>query len=382
MTADPDVVVIGAGIAGASVAWHLSARSDLTVQVFDRGGLADETTAKSAAFFGFYGHPVERELKRYGMAVYNDFYADPRRQLQHRLLGRLRVATSTTGAADLRSEPYPNGVTLLDDTAVRRHVLCPSLDESAITAATYRGHVGYHDSRELALEFLDRARANGVIVSPEAPVEEILTDGTTVEGVRVDGDRVDAAAVVACAGPWTPRLLADVDVQVPGYQSLAPVLELESDRLRAASLPIVTHVETGAYVRDAGDGQFILAHHPPDPDPSIRYQPDDVADEVPRDLRSLMRSFLEQVLSPLSSADVIGERVGVRSHTPDGLPIIGWTGVEGLSLVAFDSSGIQLAPAAGDIVADQLLHGEVTEHYEVVSISRFDDCEDVRCSLD
>ncbi len=60
---DDPIAVVGAGIAGASVAYHLSERTDRPVVVYDRGSPAGETTARSAAFFGFYGSDLERQLK-------------------------------------------------------------------------------------------------------------------------------------------------------------------------------------------------------------------------------------------------------------------------------------------------------------------------------
>jgi sarcosine oxidase subunit beta len=74
--------------------------------------------------------------------------------------------------------------------------------------------------------------------------------------------------------------------------------------------------------------------------------------------------------------------VGLRGLTPDSNPIVGWTDVEGVSVVAYNATGIQHAPAAGWILGRQLLDGDPTEYYEDVSISRFDGHTDVRTGAD
>jgi sarcosine oxidase subunit beta len=86
--------------------------------------------------------------------------------------------------------------------------------------------------------------------------------------------------------------------------------------------------------------------------------------------------MLERFLPSLSDAPVVDEWVGVRSLTPDGNPIAGWTAVDGLSVIAFNTSGIQLSPGVGDVVATQLVDREPTNYYDSLSISRFEGYQD------
>jgi glycine/D-amino acid oxidase-like deaminating enzyme len=84
----------------------------------------------------------------------------------------------------------------------------------------------------------------------------------------------------------------------------------------------------------------------------------------------------------LEETEETGEWVGIRSSIEDGVPIVGWTEKKGFLIAAFDSSGIQLAPAVGNIIAKQLLNGDPTEFYDRVSISRFKGHRDVKNKLD
>jgi sarcosine oxidase subunit beta len=102
-----------------------------------------------------------------------------------------------------------------------------------------------------------------------------------------------------------------------------------------------------------------------------RLDPDTVSDSVSAEFRNTAIDVIDQLFPFLLDADITEEWVGVGSRTPDHWPIIGWTDVEGFSIAAFHSQGIQLAPAAGDIIARQLVDGEPTAYYDEVSIARF-----------
>ncbi|MFB6299128.1 MAG: NAD(P)/FAD-dependent oxidoreductase [Halobacteriales archaeon] len=369
---ETDIAIIGAGIAGASIAAHLSALGDHDITVYERGRLAGETTAKSAAYFGFYGSDLERRLKRYGMATYNDFAADPRAAPEYNLVGRMHVATTADGADELRADAAEeSGVEFLDRDAVPRSLFVPELAIDAIQGVHYRPHVGYFTPRELALEFVDRARDRGVDFRTRAAVSELLVEDGRITGLLVDDDRVTADAVVCAAGPWTPQLLATAGIDLPVYHTLAPIRKLDRTDDHAHTLPIVSHRESGVYVRGHGPDSVLVGHYPNDPERTT-LDPETIADSVPESIRADMDAMLAEVLPPLSTADVAEEWVGIRSGTPDGHPIAGWTDVTGLSVAAFNSSGIQLAPAIGDLIARQLLRGEPTDVFDVLSIGRFD----------
>ena len=387
-----DVAVIGGGIAGASVAYHLSELSDASVTVFERGSLAGETTARSAAFFGFYGSEVERRLKRYGMALYNEFLAEPRAEPRHQLVGRVRVATTGAGAEQLAerveqdSDVSTGGAIVFDSArSLRERVLLPELDPASVVGASYRAGVGYHQPRALAREFAARATERGVEIRTEAGVADVVVEGDRVRELVVEDDAgresLEPRAVVCAAGPWNHEIAGFAGLDLPVSHSLAPIVRLDRPSGGVHTLPILSHLESGVYVRGDGPDAVLAGHYPTERDPARRYDPDDVGDEVPTELRERIGAVVADLLPALTEAPASDEWVGVRSHTPDGHPVVGWSSVEGLSVVCFDSSGIQHAPAAGRIVAEQLVEGEPTDHYRDVTISRFDGFRDRRFTV-
>jgi glycine/D-amino acid oxidase-like deaminating enzyme len=349
--------VVGGGIVGLSVAYHLAgAAPGAAVTVYERGDIAGETTTKSAAFFGFYGSAVDVRLKRYGMATYNEFAAEPRSDFRFDLVGRLDAATTAEGAQRLRERTDHAGEAprLLDPDALRERLFCPELDPGALEGVRYRPNVGFLDPVAAAREFAARARERGVEIRTGTSVEGVaVADGDAI-GVRVDGETLSADEVVCCAGPWTRPLLREAGIDLPIEHSLAPILRVRHPE-PTHTLPIVTNPESGAYVRGHADDTCYVGYHPGDTD---AYEPDDVSQTVSDDARAAMRDMLRSVVPPLADAPAVEEWVGIRSAVPDGHPILGRTELPGLSVAAFDTSGIQLAPAAGRIVAGRLVDGE------------------------
>ncbi|MDY6818512.1 MAG: FAD-dependent oxidoreductase [Halobacteriales archaeon] len=369
---DTDIAVVGAGIAGASVAAHLSALGEHDITVYERGSLAGETTAKSAAYFGFYGSELERRLKRYGMATYNEFAADPRAAPAYELVGRMHVATTTDGADALRTRAAETPeVSFFDRDAVTRSLFLPELATDVTQGVHYRPHVGYLTPRELAMEFVERARERGVEFRTGTAVSALSVEDGAITGLIVDDDHVTADAVVCAAGPWNPQLLATAGIDLPVYHTLAPILRLDRTDQSAHTLPIISHHESGVYVRGDGPDSALVGHYPTDPEHTT-FDPAAIDNTVPDSIRAEMDEMLEELLPVLADAPVAEEWVGIRSGTPDGHPIAGWTDVAGLSVAAFNSSGIQLSPAVGDVIARQLIDGEPTDVHDALSIGRFD----------
>ncbi|MEF8851614.1 MAG: FAD-binding oxidoreductase [Haloarculaceae archaeon] len=387
--------IIGAGIAGASVAYHLARRTDDRVVVFDQGDVASATTARSVAQFGFYGDETQYRMKRYGMDLYNEFFADPRADPRYELAGLLTVATTADGASELEAAVASGGdedlgkvpgtgidrdlVEYVPGDELTESLLVPPLDESVVEGALYRPKMGYMTRpAALAREFVARAREAGAEFRLDTPVRDVETDDGRVTAVVAD-ERLAVEELVCAAGPWNVELARTVGVDLPVRHTLAPVLELEPESPLEYSLPAVSHYEGPHAIHRRRADAVLVGHIPPDGyGRDQRFDPDDVGDEVPATLRDGMVDAVERFTPRFAGAPVVDEWVGVRSQTPDGNPVVGWTGVEGFSVAAFHTSGIQLSPAVGRVVTDQLLGDDPTGLYDALSITRFDGYSDHR----
>lgn len=394
-----EIAIVGSGIVGASVAYHLSEQTDRPVTVYERQAPASETTYKSMAMFGLYGDPVQYRMKRYGMALYNEFYREPTSNPRYRSVGLLRVSTTESGAAELRelvagdtdsdktsstiSGTDRDGTMYLEGDELKENLLIPAVETLPIEGALFRPICGYMHPQELAFEFLDRAERNGVTVESNTRVTDVhVRDGAT-EAIELDGDRREPVDDVVCAaGPWNRELAELAGVDLPLRHTLAPIMVLDADDMADYSLPSLSHHESPyAFYRQTARGAdgICVGYYPGGyHDAGTTYDPDTYGERVPEEIRTGALEAVEELLPDLADAPIVDEWVGIRSQTPDGNPIVGWTEVEGFSVAAFNTSAIQLAPAAGKVIAEQLVDDDPTSYYEDLSISRFDGYSDHR----
>lgn len=401
--------VVGGGIVGASVAYHLGERTDDPVVVYERDGLAAETTFKSTSMVGVGGPAPHYRMKQYGFRLYNEFLADPESDAEYTQSGRLRVAVDDENAARLErldartaaDQPAPaesdeewRGVdarkfahdltTYVPGDELRETLVVPPLDTNAVAGALYRpmyGHVRSDDRtlgpRELALEFVERARDDGVTFETGTEVTGIETSEGQVSGVEIDGDRVEPAdAVVCAAGPWNAELAATAGIDLPIEHTLSPVYALELDDPLPYTLPTIKSHESSVGLHRKRDDRILVTYTPSEAEGQATYDLAAVGDAELDAFRETALEWAERLVPRLADATLADEWVGVGTSTPDGNPIVGWTEVEGLSLAA-TMIGIQLAPAVGEIVARQLVDDDPTDYYDAVSISRFDGHTDV-----
>ncbi|WP_435348504.1 NAD(P)/FAD-dependent oxidoreductase [Haloarchaeobius sp. HRN-SO-5] len=369
MTDDTDrVVVVGAGIAGASAADHLARETATDVVVLERGrNPPGETTAKSGAFVGFWGHesPACVPLLRYGIRYYQRLLSTGATPARFVHGGRLRLATTAAGDDAIRADFEATFDRAVEDAtatgtkgapvqylagdALGETLVLPGLATDDVTGALYSPGVGYvDDPAALARALLDRARAAGATVETDTTVTDVLTEDGRVTGVRTGDDRIDADAVVAAAGPWNRRLLATAGVDLPVRNTRGPILVLDGD---GHGLPALYHEESDVYTRQNRDGSLFVGHFPGQYDDAAVLDPDAIPDAVPPARRESCLDAVERLCPGTRERHVSDEWVGVRTVTPDGDPIVGPTDVDGLSVLAFNANGIQYAPAAGHVVA-------------------------------
>jgi glycine/D-amino acid oxidase-like deaminating enzyme len=381
------VVVIGGGIVGTSVAYHLSRRDGVSVRLFETGGaLGTKTTGKSSIGLRQYGSDeTQLRMKRYGKRLYNEFMAESS-ELNYNPIEVVHVATTEAGRETIEGtqaseHPLSSPSEQLEGETLRDVLVVPDLREASIELALYRPNAGYFLSPEsLVHAFADRAEAAGTTVTVGTEVTDVVLEDGRVAGVVADDARYEADAVVAAAGPWNNAVTAMAGVDVPVRQQRLDILELEPTTELARQLPKIRHVETGTTFRGRPDGRVLAYRSEPAADPYAAgedHDPDG-ATSVPESVKLTVLESAEELLPTLADAEIAYEDVAYTSRTPDGNPIVGWTERPGFSVAALHSRGIQYAPAIGDIITRQLVDGDPTPHYAGVSIDRFDGYTDDR----
>lgn len=380
------VLVVGGGIVGTSVAYHLSQRDGVSVTLFERADtLGAETTGMSSLGLRQYGtDETQLSMKRYGKRLYNEFLAESA-ELRYDPIEVVHVATTDEGRKTIErtkagEHPMSSPSELLDGSELRDVLVVPDLREESITTALYRPNAGYFRAPESLIHaFADRALAAGATVETGTGITDITVRDGRVEGVIADGD-LHEGTVVCAAGPWNNEIAAMAGVEIPVRQQRLHVLELEPADSLARTLPKVRHVETGITFRGRPNGNVLVYHAEPAEDPYAAgevFDPDEAVG-VPESVKLSLLESAEVLIPGLSSAGIVHERVAYTSRTPDGNPVVGWTERPGFSISGLHSRGVQYAPAIGMILARQLVDDDPTEYYPDVSIARFDGYTDCR----
>jgi sarcosine oxidase subunit beta len=353
-----DVVVIGGGVHGASVAYHLARRGARGVVLLERKFLASGPTGRSSALVRrFYAMDFLTRTANGSAEVFRHWAervggGDP----GFRQVGVLWLAGPDRAeylrANVLRARELGANVVALAPAEVR--ALVPAMSVEDVACGAYEAESGYADAAMTTNAFATRAGELGVRVVQYVPVDAILTAGDRVTGVRTAAGEIRAPAVVVCAGLWADRLLALLGIHVP----VAPTRHQMCFFRRPPDLgphPAVLDRPQAAYMRPETGNLTIhgLFAYDEIVDPD-HYNEGADPGEVLRNAELIAQRFpaMEHGLS-------MGGYSGVYDNTPDHEPVLGAVPERPGLFVDFGWSGhgFKHAPAVGDVLARVVLEG-------------------------
>jgi len=355
-----DVVVIGAGVVGASCAWH-AARAGLRVTVVDRGAVAGGTTGAGEGNLLVSDKPPgpELDLARLSGRLWRQIAVEVG-GFEYEPKGGVVVAGSETGLTDLHrisAGQRAAGVEAVPLSAAALDEYEPHL------AHDLRGGVFYPDDAQVqpmlaAARLLADARAQGVQVLPGVQVTGLLRDGDRVVGVRTAARRHPAAAVINAAGTWggTVAALAEVDLPVLPRRGFILVTEplprVVRHKVYAAEYMSDVasddrHLQTSPVVEGTAAGPVLIGS-------SRERVGFDRTVSVPV-LRKLAAQAI-RLFPVLADVAVIRAYRGFRPYSPDHLPIIGPDprAPGFVHACGHEGAGVGLAAATGHLLAQVL----------------------------
>jgi glycine cleavage system aminomethyltransferase T/glycine/D-amino acid oxidase-like deaminating enzyme len=386
-------VVIGAGIVGNSMAYHLWQQGWTDLVLIDKGPFPNPggSTGHASNFIFPVDHSKEMTaLTLESMRQYKDLgvftesggievaRTDERMQELHRRM---------SSAAAWGVEP----VSMVTPAEIKE--LVPFIDESVIIGGFYSPGVGVVDSLRAGTIMRERAQEAGALtVSPLTEVLGIDVEHGRVRRVRTTRGDIEAEVVVIACGVWSPRIARMAGATIPLTPAVHQMIDVGpvphfADAKSHIDYPIVRDMDTNMYERQDGAGLEIgsYAHrailHDPDEIPSI-----EEASLSPTELPFTQADFDPQMEDALElMPDIVGdESVGVKyaingllSLTPDGLPLLGETPeVKGLWSVA--AVWVKEGPGIGAAVAEWMTHGESEIDLHSSDISRLWDHQKTR----
>lgn len=367
-----DVVIVGGGVVGSSIAWHLTSAGCRSVIVIERESHQGKgSTGKSmGGVRAQFATPVNIQMSLYSIPVFRDFEAAVGHPSGYRSRGYLFVATSERHLAYLRENHARQcalglkSAYLVTRDDVQRFV--PQIRADDVLGGSFCSTDGFVDPYSVMTGFMERAMDQGAQLLRDTEVTGIDVDGRGIAGVQTTRGVIGSRVMVNAAGAWAASVakLAGLDLPVEPLRRMLVATE-PFDKVPLTS-PMVVDMGTGFHFRPEGLG-LLLAWNDPDERPGFKTDFDP--------------AFIEKILTRgvsrmpcLEHAQVNPRRAwaGLYEMTPDHHAVLGPVPeVPGFLLAnGFSGHGVMHSPATGRIVSDLILRGE-TDVIDV-SVLRFD----------
>jgi sarcosine oxidase subunit beta len=362
MTTTADVVIIGSGIVGSSVAYHLAEQGCTNVLVVEREAHQGKgSTGKSmGGVRAQFSTPVNIQMSRYSIDFFSRFDEVVGHPADYRAHGYLFCATNERHLAYLQANRERQialgvkNVELVSREDIAKFV--PQLRVDDIVGGTFCPTDGFVDPHSVMMGFMLKARERGVKLWLDTKVTGIAVEPNAerrITGVVTTRGFVSTPIVVNAAGPWAAEVarLAGAELPVePLRRQLVPTEPFDGLPKR---FPMVIDMSTGFHFRREGKG-ILLAWNDPEETPGFK------TDFDPGFVEKILMRAANRVPS-LIEAEVNPRRAwaGLYEMTPDHHAIIGPApDVAGLYFVnGFSGHGVMHSPASGRITADLVLHG-------------------------
>jgi sarcosine oxidase subunit beta len=382
------VGIIGAGIVGTALAYYLSEYDNVKVTVFEKSSVGSGTTAKSAGTVCLFDDSVTHEfwpVRLLGFQTYTAMEEQEKGSTGFQQTGTLVVATDKeiedsikTGMAHSTEAGY-QAEYFSDHAAIHR--IIPDLNLEGVLGAGYTPDDGFFDATMIANTYATKARANGARVLIFTKVTKINTTGSRVTGVETDKGSFDFDVVVDASGPWarlTGRLAGQ---ELPIWHTKAEVFVLEPKPQLGYPFPVLKYPRF--YARREQDDVFICKAHLTmdlsDPVHAGIWDPDKLPLRGGTEQYFLDFLFeqLEEHYPRLLESGIKNDWVGYRAETPDFLPLLGDTAIEGYLLaVGFGGNGVIEAPAVGIDLARYIATGEKSALIQRLRLERLEEPND------
>jgi glycine/D-amino acid oxidase-like deaminating enzyme len=355
VTRTADAVVIGGGVTGASIAFHLAGLGMKRVLVLERKFLAAGGTGRSVGIIRqLYPTPETSAMVLRSLRVFQRFGEAVGGEAGYvgcgALIGvsaamrpRLEATLVFQRALGIRAE-------ILEPGDVAR--VEPRINPAGLGAVLYEPESGYGDPTSVTLGFAEAARRGGAVIEQGAEVVAIHQAGGRVTGIRTaSGDSVDAPVVVNAAGLWSPAVARLAGVEIPIVIGRHPVFIVERDAAFGAPHVVYLDLAGGAYVRPE-TGNLTLTGSLIDDEAEHPMDPELLGSEAGFEEASAVLERTGRAVPKLADARYRQGYAGAFDITPDWMPILDESPLAGFWIAAgMSGHGFKLAPAVGELLA-------------------------------
>lgn len=372
-----NIVIIGGGVMGASVAYHLALKGCEDVLLLERESFFGiEATGKCAGGVRYqFGSEINVRLSQLSLPMLDRFEEELGQPIDLRYCGYLFLLTNEQDVSIFRQSVDMQRRLGVDTEWLapdRIAELAPLLDLEGVLAGSFHAGDGLADPSSVVQGYISGARRRGARLMTDVTVTDVRVEGGKVAGVLTDRGEIAAPVVVNAAGPWAGEVgrMAGVDIPiVPVRRQIVvtgPIPEIPPD------FPFIIDFATGLYFHREGLGVLTGMANPDEP---VSF--DQSVDETWELVH--LEAAMER-LPLLERAGLASRWAGLYENSPDAHPILGRIpALEGFYCIGgFSGHGFQHGPACGLLLAEEILEGEAhTLDVSALSITRFEEGKEI-----
>jgi sarcosine oxidase subunit beta len=367
-----DVMIVGGGVIGSSIAYHLALRGAQVV-VAERSEPATPPSASWASAGGVRQQgrderewPLTLEAAR-RWPILDKELGEPTGFVQGGHLHIVERSTDLTALAVRVAREQAAGINIRIVVQTELRALAPALTDASIAGA-YTPDDGQANPPATTRAFAAAAAGAGAEYRTEHRVDCLLADGSKVRGVELNGEQVTARWVVVAAGAWSQGLLGTIGINVP-QRVTAPQMLLTTPA-EALLAPTVSGVGRQLSLKQLPTGEFFIGGGWPS---DIMAEEAELLCRVRSESVEGSWAVATEVVPAVGRQQIARSWCGLEAQTFDGVPLIGpMPGFDGLFLATgFSGHGFQLSPAVGRAVADAL-YGDAVPELSGLSPSRME----------
>lgn len=375
MNSNDDVIIIGGGINGASIAYQLAKRG-ASVSLLEKEFIAGGPTGLSSAIVRqHYSNPVTARMALNSIQVWQNF---------SELVGGDSGFTKTGFLMGVRPEDVDGlkanismqqslGIDTRFVTPEEMREIEPQLDPSGLGGGAYEPDSGYCDASAAANGFANAAQNYGAHIQTGVSAIGFQVKSGKIVSVETDQGALSAGSVILAAGPWTPHLLDKIGVDVPIIAARVKVALYR----RPEDFPrhrVWADFISQVYVRpETGNLMLVGSISPKEADDEVK-DPDNFNERVDMDTLAEFAERAAMRYPAMTRSYSASSYVSLYDITPDWHPILDAVpGFEGLYVCAGGSGhGFKLAPSVGEMMANLVLNGKkVDDDINLFSFNRF-----------
>ncbi len=367
-----EVIIIGGGVMGASTAYHLAARGQRNIVLFEKDDFFGQgATGRCAGGVRYqFGTEVNIRLSLLSLPMLENFKEEIGQPVDYRKTGYLFFLTSPEDVEVFRhnvelQNRLGAGTQWLSGDEIRKRLPMMCLDDAL--AGSYNPKDGLVDPNSVVMGYIGAAQRLGVKAFTSTVVQGIEVHNGRIVGVETPGQKISGSVVVDASGPWSGQTSRLVGVRVPvspirrQWLTTSAIAELPKD------FPFVIDFAQSLYFHPEGLG-LLTGMSNPNEKPGFDQNIDPEWELV--HMEAAVRR-----LPLLDRAGLASRLAGLYEVTPDAHPIFGKTPVEGYYVICgFSGHGFMHGPIAGKLMAEIILDGRASAlDVSMLDLARFDE---------